>query len=118
MFPLAQTSSPRVNSYFEQMAPSSSPGAQVNAAVDSKLPPAVADKIPRVPESTQELKEVAKEAETKSLAGLRSLVAGGFGHGWGVLVPVFGVFPGGGRSCVCSGAKEVPCVWQTAVSRV
>jgi solute carrier family 25 carnitine/acylcarnitine transporter 20/29 len=49
--------------------------------IDQKL-----ESLPHVPESTGELKEVAKEAEQKSLAGLRSLVAGGFGGVCAVIV--------------------------------
>lgn len=69
------------------MAPStSSTGAQINKTVDSTLPPAVSDKLPHVPETKAELKEITKEAETKSLAGLRSLAAGGFGGVCAVVV--------------------------------
>jgi solute carrier family 25 carnitine/acylcarnitine transporter 20/29 len=68
------------------MSPSSpSTGAQINQKVDS-LPPVVADKLPRVPASKEELKEDAKEAGKKSLAGLRSLAAGGFGGVCAVIV--------------------------------
>ncbi|CAL3968405.1 hypothetical protein PZA11_004001 [Diplocarpon coronariae] len=69
------------------MAPSSSSiGARINTTVDDSLPPAVADTAPHVPESTQELKTVAKQSGTKSLAGLRSLAAGGFGGVCAVIV--------------------------------
>ncbi|CZT08344.1 probable carnitine/acyl carnitine carrier [Rhynchosporium agropyri] len=68
------------------MAPSvSSTGTQINQKIDS-LPPAVADKLPHVPESTAEVKEVVREAEKKSYAGLRSLAAGGFGGVCAVVV--------------------------------
>ncbi|PMD15009.1 mitochondrial carrier [Hyaloscypha hepaticicola] len=68
------------------MSPSSpSTGTQINQKVDS-LPPVVADKLPHVPESKEELKEDAKEAGKKSLAGLRSLAAGGFGGVCAVIV--------------------------------
>ncbi|KAH7342373.1 mitochondrial carrier domain-containing protein [Rhexocercosporidium sp. MPI-PUGE-AT-0058] len=68
------------------MAPSvSSTGAQVNQKIDS-LPSAISDKLPHVPESKEELKETVKEAEKKSLAGLRSLAAGGFGGVCAVVV--------------------------------
>merc|ERR1711900_23160 len=61
------------------MAPSvSSTGTQINQKIEA-LPPAISDKLPHVPESKEELKETVKEAEKKSLAGLRSLAAGGFG---------------------------------------
>lgn len=66
---------------------SSSPstGAQINQKIDA-LPSAVADKIPHVPETKGQLKEDAKEAGKKSLAGLRSLAAGGFGGVCAVIV--------------------------------
>ncbi|TVY48229.1 Mitochondrial carnitine carrier [Lachnellula occidentalis] len=62
------------------MSPSSSSsiGGKINQEIDT-LPPAIAGKLPHVPESKEELKEDLKEAEAKSLAGLRSLAAGGFG---------------------------------------
>ena len=65
------------------MAPST--GAQINQKIDA-LPPAVAEQLPHVPESKAELKEDAKEAGKKSLAGLRSLAAGGFGGICAVIV--------------------------------
>ncbi|PBP20389.1 hypothetical protein BUE80_DR008389 [Diplocarpon rosae] len=70
------------------MAPSSSAstGARINSTVDNSLPPAVADAVPHVPESAQELKAVAKESGAKSMAGLRSLAAGGFGGVCAVVV--------------------------------
>jgi solute carrier family 25 carnitine/acylcarnitine transporter 20/29 len=64
---------------------SASPGAQINQKIDS-LPPVVADKLPHVPESKEELKGDAKEVGKKSLAGLRSLAAGGFGGVCAVIV--------------------------------
>lgn len=68
------------------MSSSSSQTAQkINQKVDT-LPPAIAQKLPHVPENKDELKEVVKEAEAKSLAGLRSLVAGGFGGVCAVVV--------------------------------
>lgn len=42
--------------------------------------------MPHVPETKEELKEVVAEAEKKSLAGLRSLAAGGFGGVCAVVV--------------------------------
>lgn len=69
------------------MAPTTpSLGATVNSAINNALPHAVADKLPHIPESKAELKEVVVEAEKKSLAGLRSLVAGGFGGICAVIV--------------------------------
>ena len=69
------------------MAPtsSSSAGAQVNQKFDS-MPPATADRIPHLPESKEQLKEDVAEVKTKSLSGLRSLAAGGFGGVCAVLV--------------------------------
>ena len=68
------------------MAPSvSSTGTHINQKIEA-LPPAVSDKLPHVPESKEELKETVKEAEKKSLAGLRSLAAGGFGGVCAVIV--------------------------------
>src|ERR1700726_916075 len=58
---------------------SSSTGAHINRVVTSTLPSALADKIAQVPESKAELAEDAKVAAVKTSAGLRSLVAGGFG---------------------------------------
>jgi solute carrier family 25 (mitochondrial carnitine/acylcarnitine transporter), member 20/29 len=66
-------------------SPSSTTGAQLNQKIDS-LPPVVAEKLPHVPESKVELKADAKEAGKKSLAGLRSLAAGGFGGVCAVIV--------------------------------
>jgi solute carrier family 25 carnitine/acylcarnitine transporter 20/29 len=63
-----------------------STGAQINRVVASNLPPSVADKIPQVPETKAELAEDAKVAATKTFAGLRSLVAGGFGGICAVIV--------------------------------
>jgi solute carrier family 25 carnitine/acylcarnitine transporter 20/29 len=64
---------------------SSSVGAQLNQRIDA-LPQTIADKLPHVPESKEQLKEEGKEAGKKSLAGLRSLAAGGFGGVCAVIV--------------------------------
>lgn len=64
---------------------SSTPGAKINQKIDT-LPPAVADKLPHVPETKAELKADAIAVEQKSLAGLRSLAAGGFGGVCAVIV--------------------------------
>jgi solute carrier family 25 carnitine/acylcarnitine transporter 20/29 len=65
------------------MSSSSSPSASDAAAVVNdkidKLPAAVADKIPHVPESKEELKKEAKAAASSGLQQLRSFAAGGFG---------------------------------------
>lgn len=62
------------------MSPSSSSsiGGKINQEIDT-LPPAIAQKLPHVPESKAELEADLKQAEAKSLQGLRSLAAGGFG---------------------------------------
>jgi len=62
-----------------------STGSQVNKKIDA-LPPAIAEHIPHVPESTVELKEDVVVVKEKSLAGLRSLAAGGFGGVCAVVV--------------------------------
>ncbi|RDW79508.1 mitochondrial carrier-4 [Coleophoma cylindrospora] len=62
-----------------------SPAAQLNQKLDT-LPPTLAEHIPHVPESKEELKADAVEAGKKSLAGLRSLAAGGFGGVCAVIV--------------------------------
>jgi len=63
------------------MSSSSSTPSQINQKIDS-----ISDKLPHIPESKGELVEVVKEAEKKSLAGLRSLTAGGFGGVCAVIV--------------------------------
>jgi len=65
---------------------SSSTAAKINAVVDENLPQRVAEKVPHLPETKEELKSDAKEATAKSLSGLRSLVAGGFGGVCAVVV--------------------------------
>jgi solute carrier family 25 carnitine/acylcarnitine transporter 20/29 len=69
------------------MSSSSYSLAKVNQAVHSTLPAAVADKVPHAPGTAYELKADTKiAAATKSLSGLRSLVAGGFGGFCAVIV--------------------------------
>ena len=63
----------------------STAGAQINQKLDS-LPAAISDKLPHVPESKKQLKADAAEVKTKSLQGLRSLAAGGFGGVCAVVV--------------------------------
>ena len=65
---------------------SSSPGASINQKLESTLPSTIAEHIPKLPASKEELKEDVKEAGKKSLAGLRSLAAGGFGGMCAVIV--------------------------------
>ena len=67
------------------MAPSSSASTQINQSIDS-LPLAIAEKLPHIPESKEQLKEDVAEVKAKSLQGLRSLAAGGFGGVCAVLV--------------------------------
>jgi solute carrier family 25 carnitine/acylcarnitine transporter 20/29 len=65
---------------------SGSPGAIVNEKLHEKLPTAVADKLPRVPETKDEAKADAKAVASAGFAQLRSLVAGGFGGVCAVIV--------------------------------
>ncbi len=64
----------------------SSTSAKINHVVDDNLPPAVAEKIPHLPETKEELEADVKEAGKKTLSGLRSLIAGGFGGVCAVVV--------------------------------
>jgi solute carrier family 25 carnitine/acylcarnitine transporter 20/29 len=68
------------------MSSSSSAGAQINTQIDVVLPPAFTHKIPRLPETKEQLKADVQEVKQKSFAGLRSLVAGGFGGVCAVVV--------------------------------
>lgn len=61
---------------------STSPDQKLQAV----LPDAVADKIPHIPESKEELKADAKAAASTGLAQVRSFVAGGFGGVCAVVV--------------------------------
>ncbi|PSS25774.1 hypothetical protein M430DRAFT_48200 [Amorphotheca resinae ATCC 22711] len=65
--------------------PSSSPTVQINKGIDS-LPPAIAEKVPHLPETKEQLKEDVREVKESSFSGLRSLVAGGFGGVCAVIV--------------------------------
>jgi solute carrier family 25 carnitine/acylcarnitine transporter 20/29 len=64
---------------------SSSTGAKINKKIDA-LPPAVAEKVPHLPETKQQLKEDVQQVKEKSFSGLRSLAAGGFGGVCAVIV--------------------------------
>jgi hypothetical protein len=75
----------RNSSLSAMSSSSSSPGAQINRKIDS-LPPAIADKLPHVLESKEELKDDLKEAGKISLVSLRSLAAGAFGGVCAVVV--------------------------------
>jgi solute carrier family 25 carnitine/acylcarnitine transporter 20/29 len=68
------------------MSSPTSPGAKINTAISTHLPPSVTEKVPHIPESSAEIKEDVKEVATKSMAGLRSLAAGGFGGVCAVIV--------------------------------
>lgn len=66
-----------------------SPGkaaAALNEKLHEKLPQPLADKLPHVPESKEELKAEAKAAASTGLAQLRSFAAGGFGGVCAVVV--------------------------------
>ncbi|KAJ9150691.1 hypothetical protein NKR23_g3446 [Pleurostoma richardsiae] len=71
-------------------SPTETPGAAVNRKLHEKLPGAVADHLPHIPETKEELREElkaeAKAATSAGLAQLRSLVAGGFGGVCAVVV--------------------------------
>lgn len=58
--------------------PASSSSEAVNKQID-KLPAPVADKIPRIPETKNELRETKEAAKSGLLSQLRALGAGGFG---------------------------------------
>lgn len=60
--------------------------ATVNQKVHDKLPAAVADKVPHIPETKDEIKVDAKAAASTLSAQLRSLAAGGFGGVCAVIV--------------------------------
>jgi solute carrier family 25 carnitine/acylcarnitine transporter 20/29 len=59
---------------------------KLNVTLTSTLPSAVADHLPHVPESKEELKADAKAVAVKSFAQLRSLAAGAFGGVCAVIV--------------------------------
>lgn len=61
------------------MSSSTSAGGQINRVIADSLPTSFVEKLPKISESKEDIKEDAKVAATKSLAGLRSLAAGGFG---------------------------------------
>lgn len=67
------------------MSSSSSTPAQINKKIDT-LPPKIAEHVPHLPETKAQLKEEVVEVKQKSLAGLRSLAAGGFGGVCAVVV--------------------------------
>jgi solute carrier family 25 carnitine/acylcarnitine transporter 20/29 len=67
------------------MSSSSSAPAQINKKIDA-LPPKIAEHVPHLPETKEQLKEEVVEIKQKSLAGLRSLAAGGFGGVCAVVV--------------------------------
>ena len=69
---------------------SGSSPAGVNQKLHDKLPPTVADKIPHIPESKEELKTGLKNEQaavaSTTLSQLRSFAAGGFGGVCAVVV--------------------------------
>jgi solute carrier family 25 carnitine/acylcarnitine transporter 20/29 len=69
---------------------SESPGAVANRKLQEALPSPVAEKLPRIPESGDELKQEvkaeARAAASTTMAQLRSLAAGGFGGVCAVIV--------------------------------
>ena len=67
-------------------SPSETPGHALNRKVQEKLPAAVADAVPHIPETKAELKEEAKAAASSGFSQLRSLAAGGFGGVCAVVV--------------------------------
>lgn len=69
----------------DKLPSASSLNQQLDTA-KSYLPAPVAQHVPPLPETTNELKADAQEAATKSLSGLRSLAAGGFGGVCAVVV--------------------------------
>jgi solute carrier family 25 carnitine/acylcarnitine transporter 20/29 len=60
--------------------------AAVNQKVHTTLPHAVADHIPHIPETKEEIKADAKAAASTASAQIRSLAAGGFGGVCAVVV--------------------------------
>jgi solute carrier family 25 carnitine/acylcarnitine transporter 20/29 len=72
------------------MASSDSPGVAINPKFQDAIPSDVAEKLPRIPETTDDLKvEIkidAKAASSATLSQVRALVAGGFGGVCAVVV--------------------------------
>lgn len=70
------------------MAPKDNPdpAAALNQTIRDKAPALLNEKLPRVPESAQEVKADAKKAAASGLSQLRSLAAGGFGGVCAVVV--------------------------------
>lgn len=60
--------------------------AVANQKIHEKLPPAVADHVPHIPETKAELEADAKKAASTVTAQIRSLAAGGFGGVCAVIV--------------------------------
>jgi solute carrier family 25 carnitine/acylcarnitine transporter 20/29 len=59
--------------------------AQINKKIGA-LPPIIAEHLPHLPENKAELKKDVEVVQQKSLQGLRSLAAGGFGGVCAVVV--------------------------------
>lgn len=70
------------------MAPKDTPNpaAALNQTIQDKVPAPLNEKLPRVPESAQEVTADAKKAAASGLSQLRSLAAGGFGGVCAVVV--------------------------------
>ncbi|KAJ9143917.1 hypothetical protein NKR19_g6713, partial [Coniochaeta hoffmannii] len=60
--------------------------AVANQKIHDALPPVVADHVPHIPETKEELKADAKVAASAASAQIRSLAAGGFGGVCAVVV--------------------------------
>lgn len=67
-------------------SPKDNPAAAINQTLQDKLPAPLNDKLPKLPESKDEVKAEAKAAASSGLSQLRSLAAGGFGGVCAVVV--------------------------------
>ncbi|KAI1817527.1 mitochondrial carrier domain-containing protein [Poronia punctata] len=68
------------------MASSSAPQDGINQKIQAKLPSAAAERLPRIPESKEEMKADAAAAANSLGSQLRSFAAGGFGGVCAVVV--------------------------------
>lgn len=67
-------------------SPKDNPAAAINQTLQDKVPAPLNDKLPKLPESKDEVKAEAKAAASSGLSQLRSLAAGGFGGVCAVVV--------------------------------
>lgn len=67
-------------------SPQDNPAATINQTLQDKVPAPLNDKLPKLPESKDEVKAEAKAAASSGLSQLRSLAAGGFGGVCAVVV--------------------------------